>query len=87
MVATPPVLPLEESLAQGIFLVLPMAKSARNCIILIVSTRSFQERGWVGFVGWILGDGQGVWLKRPVSRDLTAMVTSPVAGTGQVAKP
>lgn len=36
-------------------------------------------------MGWILGDdGQEVWLKRPIPRDLDAMVTSLVAGTGQV---
>ena len=36
-------------------------------------------------MGWILGDdGQEVWLKRPIPRDLDAMVTSPAAGTGQV---
>ena len=36
-------------------------------------------------MGWILGDdGQEAWLKRPVPRDLDAVVTSPAAGTGQV---
>lgn len=56
MAATPVVLPLEESLAQGIGQVLPMAKLARNCIILMVSTQSFQEGG-----GWICGVAAGGW--------------------------
>lgn len=42
---------------------------------------AFPERGCCG--GVAVGDGQGAQLKRPVSRDLTSVFTSPAVGAGQ----
>lgn len=56
MAATPLVLPFKERLAQGIRLVFPMAKSARNCIILMFFCVVFPSEGLacgVAAGGWV----------------------------------